>query len=86
LQSKLGDQATALTESERALMQEWLSKLADAPALCPPVRRAFEIERFGLVAGQWRRVRASITSWDGKRVSGTRISRPSAGLRTRGGG
>jgi AcrR family transcriptional regulator len=32
LQSKLGHQTTALTDAERALMQQWLSKLADAPA------------------------------------------------------
>jgi AcrR family transcriptional regulator len=31
LQSMLGHQPPALTEAERALMQQWLSKLADAP-------------------------------------------------------
>lgn len=31
LQSMLGHQPAALTEAERALMQQWLSKLADAP-------------------------------------------------------
>jgi AcrR family transcriptional regulator len=31
LQSMLGQQPPALTEAERALMQQWLSKLADAP-------------------------------------------------------
>jgi AcrR family transcriptional regulator len=31
LQSMLGHQPAALTEPERALMQQWLSKLADAP-------------------------------------------------------
>ena len=31
LQSMLGHQQPALTEAERALMQQWLSKLADAP-------------------------------------------------------
>jgi hypothetical protein len=32
LESKLGHETTALTDAERALMQQWLSKLADAPA------------------------------------------------------
>jgi AcrR family transcriptional regulator len=32
LQGKLGHQTTALTDAERVLMQQWLSKLADAPA------------------------------------------------------
>jgi AcrR family transcriptional regulator len=32
LQSKLDRQPTPLTEAERALMQQWLSKLADTPA------------------------------------------------------
>jgi AcrR family transcriptional regulator len=32
LQSQLDHQPTALTDAERALMQQWLSKLADAPA------------------------------------------------------
>jgi AcrR family transcriptional regulator len=32
LESKLGHPTTALTDAERALMKQWLSKLADAPA------------------------------------------------------
>jgi hypothetical protein len=32
LQTMLGHQPTPLTEAERALMQQWLAKLADAPA------------------------------------------------------
>jgi AcrR family transcriptional regulator len=35
LQGKLSYQTTALTEAERALMQQWLSKLADALADAP---------------------------------------------------
>jgi AcrR family transcriptional regulator len=31
LQSKLGNQPTPLTKAERALMKQWLTKLADAP-------------------------------------------------------
>jgi hypothetical protein len=43
LKSKLAGEDTPLTEAERALMQQWLTTLADAPTATPaPPRRGRE--------------------------------------------
>jgi hypothetical protein len=39
LKSKLADEQTPLTSPERALMEQWLTTLADAPTAAPAISR-----------------------------------------------